>query len=134
MNKKNEQSATEPEQWLTEELIENASRGMSSSELLSFCAEFERRVRADEREKCEKHDEEDGIVRITRHALADLRKYAHEGIASQNQQLADARADTKRLEWLFHYVSAKEFRRIGVIYGDGSLKREAIDKAMEGSK
>ena len=48
--------------------------------------------------------------------------------------LVDARADTKRLEWLFHYVSAKEFRRIGVIYGDGSLKREAIDKAMEGSR
>jgi len=42
----------EPEQWLTEELIENASRGMSSTELLSFCAEFERRIRADEREKC----------------------------------------------------------------------------------
>ena len=49
------QSANEPEQWLHEELIENASRGMSSTELLSFCAEFERRIRADEREKCEAH-------------------------------------------------------------------------------
>jgi len=45
------QSANEPEQWLTEELIEKNSKGMSSTELLDFCAEFEKRVRADERDK-----------------------------------------------------------------------------------
>jgi hypothetical protein len=49
---KAEQSASGPDVWLTEELIKKNSRGMSSTELLDFCAEFEARVRQDEREKC----------------------------------------------------------------------------------
>ena len=91
------QSATEPELWLTQELIEKNSRGMSSTELLDFCAEFEKRVRADEREKCanEKVGWAEVFVIEQNEALTRQLLRQRQYHESASKQLADARAEVE---------------------------------------
>ena len=51
--------------------------------------------------------------------------------AKQRDELAAAATtDTERLEWLMRNVSGKEFRRLGVNYGD-NCGRDRIDAAMK---
>ena len=100
------QSASEPEQWLTQELIEKNSRGMSSTELLSFCAEFERRIRADERERVDAIITKVTIKPLQKEcselkiklsaARAELSQYVHDHAVAERER-DEARAEAEEL-------------------------------------
>lgn len=60
--------------------------------------------------------------------MSKINPTIHEGDSMANDEFRD----TERLEWLMHYLSGHELRRIGVDPSSGGLfwARVAIDKAM----
>ena len=65
---------------------------------------------------------------------ADLIKinngWAHEWDAMREERDALAK-DAARFEWLRRKISGAEYRRLGVVYSDSGMIREAIDAARE---
>jgi hypothetical protein len=53
--------------------------------------------------------------------------HLHAMLDAARAEIAQLREEKARLDWLLHNVSGREFRRLGIIYGDASQQRALID-------
>jgi hypothetical protein len=114
---KAEQSASGPDVWLTEELIKKNSRGMSSTELLDFCAEFEARVRQDERKRIMKASFSKTPVLFSTAYTMELEQQ----LAASKTQLEQM--DDERLSW-----KTEAEQRGKALAAARALQKEVLDR------
>ena len=126
------------ERILSEDQLKDAVRSATGTDIVEFseyglkyARAIEAAARADERAKGEQQLAE------AERAIQEMKKIARQRepfIAHLQQQLAEARKDAERFDWLVGKVSGAEYRRLGIVYDDRYSLESAIDADRESSK